>query len=186
MLGCLVAWDIWQLEEYYAYAVSDCLLVFWRESLHFRSHSWFQQQPDTLGSSQTFLLVCLCNNSVMTRVKKGLRDRGSYGPGMPVQVCADRSDRLSGVYPEWEEKKRQKIELNTKCCILCCLPALLSVYTLQVFQSTLKFPTVFSETTLTFRLLFTDVARQPRLWVVLEYCRLHSSFNFHLGNIIQD
>lgn len=28
MLGSLVAWDIWQIEEYDVYAVSDCLLVF--------------------------------------------------------------------------------------------------------------------------------------------------------------
>lgn len=36
--------------------------------------------------------------SVMTLLTWGLKDKGSYGCGMPVQVRGDRSDRLSGVY----------------------------------------------------------------------------------------
>ncbi len=82
----------------------DCLLVFWRGSFSSRSHSWFQQKPDTLGNSQTFLRVCLCNNSVLTWVKKGQRDRGSYRSGMSVQVSGDSADRLSGVYAEKKKK----------------------------------------------------------------------------------
>lgn len=58
------------------------------------SHSWFRPQPDTLGSSQTFQLLSICN-IVLTPVERGWRGGGNNRPGEPVQVSRHRIDQLS-------------------------------------------------------------------------------------------
>lgn len=113
-------WNSWQIvREILCICSHGLSFGFWRVPLHSSIHSWFQQQPDTQGNSQTFLRVCLCNKSLLTWVKKGQRDRQSYRSGSPVEI--ELTVCLSGVYTECWEEKDHKIKLNTGCYIQHCL-----------------------------------------------------------------
>lgn len=90
------------LEKYPCIAL-ECLLDFGKGRLVPGATAGFSSSQTPWGA----LRHSYWSVSVMTPLTWGLKDKGSYSSGMPVQVSGDRSDRSSGVYLEREEKDKK-------------------------------------------------------------------------------